>query len=394
MFVESFRMALRNIKSNKMRSFLTMLGIVIGVAAVIGLVTIVQGVTSRVMDEFSDLGAGMMSVSAPGTALKRGLTESDVETLRAIDGVEGVSPNLSTTGSAVKNREIFDNVTIEGDDLSYFQRNSSMLEEGRIFNASEADGNTYVCMVDKTFVTKVLNGTDPIGQTVRLNGIEYTIIGRLGANNSMMSMSDTSNSDGTVYLPYRNVMHMTGTAQIQSLEVYTKDGADSSAVESALRAALDRIYNNADNAYAVINMESLLSVMDTVSGMLTTMLGGIAAISLLVGGIGIMNMMLVSVSERTKEIGLRKALGAQPYRIQLQFLIESITLSLLGGLIGIILGEITAYAATTVLGTTYSVSYGAIALGAGFSAAVGVIFGWMPARRASALNPIDALRSE
>ena len=185
---------------------------------------------------------------------------------------------------------------------------------------------------------------------------------------------------------------------VTSVEVYYDESVDTSALEDRLTQCLNTIFDvtddTADSAYSISSVESLVETMSTTETLLSTMLGGIASIALLVGGIGIMNMMLVSVSERTKEIGLRKALGAQPYRIQLQFLIESITLSLLGGLIGIILGEITAYAATTVLGTTYSVSYGAIALGAGFSAAVGVIFGWMPARRASALNPIDALRSE
>ena len=205
---------------------------------------------------------------------------------------------------------------------------------------------------------------------------------------------DTSDLDGSVIIPYRNALTMSGAANVTSLDVYIADGYSNSEVESNLRRVLDNIYNGADNAYSVIDLESLMSSMDTVEGMMTTMLGGIASIALLVGGIGIMNMMLVSVTERTKEIGLRKALGAEPIRIQMQFLIESITLSLLGGLIGVAFGMLIAFAGAKALKSNFTISPGAILLGVGFSAVVGIIFGWAPARRASRLNPIDALRSE
>jgi putative ABC transport system permease protein len=187
---------------------------------------------------------------------------------------------------------------------------------------------------------------------------------------------------------------MTFASNITNFNVYVKDGTSTSDVETSLRQELDRIYNEADNAFSVINLEALVNVMGSVQSMLTSMLGGIASIALLVGGIGIMNMMLTSVSERTREIGLRKALGAQPSRIQVQFLMESIILSLMGGFIGIILGLIIAYVGSNLMDVAFKISWGAVALGVGFSAAVGIIFGWMPARRASELNPIDALRSE
>ena len=187
---------------------------------------------------------------------------------------------------------------------------------------------------------------------------------------------------------------LSGARNITGVDVYSEEGASSDAVVSNLRDALDSIYNDADNAYSVFSMDSLLSTMNTVKTMLQTMLGGIASISLVVGGIGIMNMMLVSVSERTKEIGLRKALGAEPMRIQMQFLIEAVVLSVFGGIIGVIIGEIVAYVGAVMLKTTYSASVSAIMLGLGFSLAVGIVFGWAPARRASRLNPIDALRAE
>jgi putative ABC transport system permease protein len=290
-------------------------------------------------------------------------------------------------------------VQIEGRDAVYFQHNDDTIQSGRYFNAAEMSGEINVAIVDTDFVTNVLNGNSSLGTTFILNGYEYTVIGIKSADSSVTSALNTdSDSGGTVIIPYQNVLKMSVMKNVTSLEVYYADDADTTALEDALSACLDEIFevtdDTADEAYSISSVDSLVETMTSTETLLSAMLGGIASIALLVGGIGIMNMMLVSVSERTREIGLRKALGAQPYRIQLQFLIESITLSLLGGLVGIILGELTAYAGTVVMGTTFSVSYGAIALGAGFSAIVGIIFGWMPAKRASALNPIDALRSE
>lgn len=394
MIKESIKMSVQNIKSNKMRSFLTMLGIMIGVASVIGLISIVQTATDYVMGQFSELGAGTITVMSPGTALKTGLTEKDIDSLRNLDGVDGIAPSVSQTVSAISDGEIYDNVTMDGVDVSYFDHND-IIKDGRAFREYEADGYTQVCIVDDTFVSKVLKNTKAIGQTVHIGGYDYLIIGIQGdSTNLSAAYSDTSNSDGNVMVPYRNVMRMTFATNITNFNVYVEDDASTSEVETALRQELDRIYNEADNAFSVINLESLVEVMGSIKSMLTSMLGGIASIALLVGGIGIMNMMLTSVSERTKEIGLRKALGAEPARIQVQFLMESIILSLMGGFIGIILGLIIAFVGANLMNVTFAISWGAIALGVGFSAAVGIIFGWMPAKRASELNPIDALRAE
>lgn len=392
---QSFRMSMQNIKSNKMRSFLTMLGIIIGVAAVIGLITIVQSVSNYVMNEFSSLGAGTVSVSAFGNAMKQGLNDNDIQTLNGIEGVAGVSPTVSLTGTAVFETETFDKVNIDGKAAVYFQRNPDLVEAGRPLTVSDMSGDTNVCIVDHTFIERVMLGHEIIGNTIRLNGMEYTIVGIQGKSNNLQgAFMDTSDSDGTVLIPYHNALRLTGKANVNSLEVYIEDGVESAEVEKRLRSALNNIYNNADNSFSVFNFESLMTAMSTIEGMMSTMLGGIASIALLVGGIGIMNMMLVSVSERTKEIGLRKALGAEPFRIQAQFLIESIVLSVFGGIIGILFGELIAFVAAKLLDTTFTVSVSAVSLGFFFSLAVGVIFGWMPAKRASELNPIDALRSE
>ncbi len=392
--IQSFRMSLQNIKSNKMRSFLTMLGIVIGVAAVIGLITIMQGATNSVMSEFEKLGTGVLTVSAPGTALKKGLTDSDLEKLSQVEGVDAISPSVSVTTTAVYNGEVYKKISVSGEAVVYFQHND-VINSGRAFNSSEESGDTNVCIVDKSFVKNVLNGQAAIGSTVKLGGLSYTIIGIRKDDSSLTSAySDTSNLDGEVIIPYRNALDMSKAANVSTVSVYVADGYSSSTVEKNLRSALDNFYNGTENAYSVINMESLMDSMSTIMNLMSALLGGIASIALVVGGIGIMNMMLVSVTERTKEIGLRKALGAEPVWIQLQFLMESITLSIVGGLIGIAAGLLIAVVASKLMNITFAISTGAILLGVGFSAAVGIIFGWAPARRASRLNPIDALRSE
>lgn len=396
---QSIQMGFSNIRNNKLRSFLTMLGIMIGVAAVIGLVTIVQSATGSIMDQFESLGAGTLTVTANGTILKHGLNDEDLETLKALNGVDAIAPTASLTTSAVYDDKTSDSVSVEGRDAVYFQHNDDTIQSGRYFNSAEMTGQTNVAIVDTDFVTNVLEGNNALGTEFILNGYRYKVIGIKSTDDSVMSSMSGSTLDGTVIVPYRNVLKMSAMKNVTNLEVYYSEGTISSSdLQSELKAALNEIFgvdeDNADQAYSIISMDSLVETMSSISTMLSTMLGGIASIALLVGGIGIMNMMLVSVSERTREIGLRKALGAEPMRIQTQFLIESITLSLMGGFVGILLGLIIAYIGTRMLDTTFSISVGAILLGAGFSAIVGVVFGWMPAKRASELNPIDALRSE
>ena len=391
---QSFRMSLQNIKANKLRSFLTMLGIVIGVASVIGLVTMVKGATDSVIGKLSGLGAGTLNVNAVGTALKQGLSESDLDRLRGTEGVSGIAPTASMNGAASLDNEVYDKVSISGYDVVYFEHND-ILDRGRIFNNDDMNGDVKICIVDADFAKNVFKTRDVLGRQFKLNGYEYIVVGVRKDDESLFSaMYDTSDRDGTVIVPYKNVLRMSGKQNVSSVEVYIAEGYESTTAEDNLRSVLDGIYNDADNSYSIINMESLMDTMSTVTDMMTAMLAGIASIALVVGGIGIMNMMLVSVSERTKEIGLRKALGAEPVRIQMQFLIESIVLSMIGGIIGIGLGLLIAFIGAVLMKIDFRISYSAIALGTGFSAAVGIIFGWMPAKRASQLNPIDALRSE
>ena len=392
---QSIKMALQNIKANKMRSFLTMLGIVIGVAAVIALMTIVQMVSENVMGQMSGLGAGTLTIATAPSPMKEGLSEKDIKILDEIDGVDGISPTLSFTSTSVYDGEVYDKTDIQGKTDLYFKHNADIMGGGRSLNAMDMSGEVYVCIVDPQYVKKVLLGKKVIGNKILIGGSEYTIVGVRKTDESISSyMSDTSDHDGTVIIPYKNAQSMSGKGFVDSAEVYIEEGHNAADVEKALRQGLKNIYNGNEDFFYIINMESLMVMMESVQGMMGTLLGGIASISLVVGGIGIMNMMLTTVTERTKEIGLRKALGAEPYRIQAQFLIESVVLSVCGGIIGIILGLLIALVAAKLLKTDFSLSMTAILLGFGFSGGVGIIFGWMPAKRASELNPIDALRAD
>lgn len=392
---QSIKMSLQNIKSNKMRTFLTTLGIIIGVAAVISMITIVNGVIDTVMGQFSSLGAGTLSVSISGSALKSGLTETDLQNLSALDNVAGISPSVTIQTSAARGKELLDNVSVEGKSDYYFQK-EDLISYGRGLTRPDIENESYVCVIDQDLADNLFLGEDPIGQQVIVDGIRYTVVGLEGTDNSLMSTMATmgASTDGTIIIPYTNAMKMAGSSSITSLEIYIEDTDRADELTSEVESVLYKAFNENEDCYTTFSMDSLLDTMNKMMSTMTYMLAGIASIALLVGGIGIMNMMLVSVSERTKEIGLRKAMGATPGRIQLQFLLEAIVLSLMGGIIGVILGLAISFVGAQLLATNFTISMSAVGLGVGFSAAVGIIFGWAPARKASALNPIDALRSE
>lgn len=396
MIKQSIQLSWQNIKSNKMRTFLTTLGIIIGVAAVISLITIVNGVIDTVMGEFSSLGAGTLTISAQGTALKQGLTESDLDNIRELDNIAGITPSISITTSAARKGEMVEKASLQGKSEDYYENNKDLISYGRPLTKIDIDNASYVCVIDQDMAESLFMGENPINQKLTIAGVSFQVVGLEGQNSDIMASMSAFGStiDGTVTIPYTTAKKIAGIDKITSLEIYIDNTDYTDQLVDDVENVLYQAFNQRDDCYSVFSMDSLLDTMNTMMGTLTYMLAGIASIALLVGGIGIMNMMLVSVTERTKEIGLRKAMGATPGRIQLQFLLESIVLSLLGGIMGVILGVLIAYVAATLLDTAFSLSASAIALGVGFSTAVGIIFGWMPAKKASQLSPIDALRSE
>ena len=395
MLRESLRMSISNIRGNKMRSFLTILGIVIGVMAIIALITVMQSATGEVTAQFESLGTGKLTVQAMGTALKRGLTENDLAAIEAIDNVAGISPTLSMEMYAVYGDRVTKDVLVEGYGFAYFQREADAVSRGRPLLPVDQEARSRVCLIDSELAASMFPGVDPLGETLLLSGTRFTVVGVLADPDvdDVMSQMSTGGENGSVVMPYTTYMRLFKVSGVTALEVYVQDASLTSDVEDALDAALDEAFNYKDDSFLVYNMESLLSVMDTMMGLMTNLLVGIASIALLVGGIGIMNMMLVSVTERTSEIGLRKALGARPRSIQVQFLMESVILSLLGGVVGVALGLAVSAVLSDFMSIAFVFSPGAVALGVGFSLAVGVVFGWAPARKASNLNPIDALRS-
>ncbi|MBQ8555042.1 MAG: ABC transporter permease [Clostridia bacterium] len=395
MLKESLRMSWQNVCANKMRTFLTMLGIIIGVTAIIALITTVEGATGEITNQFAALGAGKVSVSVSGTPLKRGLNETDLEKLAVIDNISGVDPTVNITTHAALPGEMVDNVRVEGRSASYFAGEEASVEMGRGLTRMDMDRYSYVCIIDSELRSALFPNQDPVGEKIILSGHTFTIVGMLedGGSMDVMSAMMGGSSNGKAIIPYPVAMRMSGSNSVSSLTVYLADTDLADDTITAMEDVLNVIFNYRDNAFSILNIDSLLDTMDTITGMMTTLLAGIASIALLVGGIGIMNMMLVSVTERTVEIGLRKALGAKPGLIQMQFLMESVMLSLMGGMIGIIVGNLVSALVAHLIDLPFVMNMSAMTLAFVFSASVGILFGWAPARKASRLNPIDALRS-
>ena len=391
MFVESVKMAIANITANRMRSFLTILGILIGVTAVIALITTISGVSTSISDSFTSMGAGSLTVSTPGSDQKGGLSAEDMDALRQLDHVTGVTPSVSLKARVTRYNASETNVSVAGTNDYYFVNNPDALESGRAITPIDLDGMARVCLIGSDMVETFFYGVNPIGQTLYIGGIQFTVIGIL-AEDSDSSISSMMGGSPSVYLPYTTALKLNGESLVTSITVYMDSPESSDDVKAALEDKLDEIFAYEDETFSIVTMDSIESTMDSMMSMMSALLGGIASIALVVGGIGIMNMMLTSVTERTVEIGLKKAIGAEPAQIQIQFLIESFLLSVTGGLAGVVLGLILSAVMCSVMGTKFTINYGAIMLGVGFSAAVGVIFGWSPARKASKLSPIDALR--
>ena len=385
-------MSLNNIRSNKVRSFLTVLGILIGVAAVIALITTVSGFSGSLSSSFSGMGAGTLMVSVTGSDLKAGMTAGDLSELTSLSEVDGVTPTVSLRSRVSRGGNFETNVSVSGKNTYYFFRNPQAVERGRGIHPTDEESTTFVCLISQDMVESLFYGVDPIGETMYVDGIPFLVIGIL-SDSSGEAVASVMNGSPDLVIPYTTALKMNNASVVTGFTVYLSEGTDSASASGVLEETLDAMFSYEEDCYTVTSLSSIEDTMNEMLSMVSTLLAGIASIALVVGGIGIMNMMLTTVTERTAEIGLKKALGAIPWQIQAQFLIESFLLSMIGGVMGVIIGLALSFALCQVMGMSFILSTGAILLGVSFSAAVGILFGWAPARKASRLNPIDALRA-
>ncbi len=390
--IETVKMAFKAIWGNKVRSFLTMLGVIIGVMSVTVLMAIGQGTTSSVTDSISSMGTNMISVtiqtrrfgfgmnkssrssSAKGTVI---LKAEDVLALKDNEYIQYVSPTVS--GSlTVKAGSTNTTASIMGVYPDYANIVSTELASGRYIIDADVENRSAVCVIGPDLAEDLFGNTNVVGNTLHVNGRMFKIVGVLDGTSS------------TLVLPFTLAQRMLESTSITSFYVSATDSTVVSAAQTAVERFLYKKYQD-DSTYSIMNQEEMLAAMEETAGTLSLMLGGIAGISLLVGGIGIMNIMLVSVTERTREIGIRKAIGAKRRNILLQFLIESVVLSGMGGLLGLMLGYGLMHMLENYLGMSVAASAGVAQLAMGFSMFVGVVFGLYPANKASKLKPIDAL---
>lgn len=394
-------LAIREIRRNVMRSFLTILGIVIGVAAVIIMVTIGGGATVQVTEQISSLGSNLLMV-APGQRMGMGQRSAaaafemgDAEAIaREINSIAAVAPS-STQGATV----VFGNenwsTSIAGTTNQYFKVGNWTLNSGRVFTESELRAGKTVCILGETVRRELFGGQNPLGQKIRLAKLSCQIIGLLEAKGQSTMGID---QDDLVILPLRTFQRrIAGNQDIRLLQISVDDGASTQKVEQDITRLLRErrhISANEEDNFSVLDMKEIAKMLSGTTRVLTMLLGAVAAVSLLVGGIGIMNIMLVSVTERTREIGIRLAIGAMEREVLMQFLVEAVVLSSLGGIIGIVLALVGSVVLTGLMQLPFVLNVNIVVVAFIFSAAVGVIFGYFPARKAARLNPIDALRHE
>ncbi|HWT76655.1 MAG TPA: ABC transporter permease [Mobilitalea sp.] len=386
---QAFRLAWQCILGSKMRSFLTMLGMIIGVGSVITLLGLMQGVTNYLIDTFSDMGTDVINVSVTNTDTRVVDVDDVYKFAEENSGIfEGVSPKVSSNYT-VKNGSTSLSATVTGVGEDYLDLNSYSLAIGRFITYADIKNRYQACVIGTYIVQELYDGSVNLGDTIHINGQVYTIVGV----QAEQADSTEGSTDDCIYIPYTNATRLAGDKNISSYTFVTKSSDYVTRGESLLK---DYCYNilQSEDLYTITSMTQLLDTINSMTTLLSAVLGGIAGISLLVAGIGIMNIMLVSVVERTKEIGIRKSLGAKKRDIMWQFVFEATSISMLGGLIGVIIG----YVATTAMGNMFGVdaapTTNSILLAFGVSAAIGIGFGYAPANKAAKLNPIDALRSE
>ena len=402
MFWETVRLALLSIRRNALRSFLTLLGIVIGVGAVIAMITIGSGTTDKVKADISKLGSNLLTVRAgqpptPGSAPVRAhdFVIKDVDRLRAsLSGVKAVSGASQKSVRTIFGTESL-TVSVTGTDPDFFTVRDWAIADGRSFTEQETRGGIPVCIIGETVRKQFFGAGDPLGTTIRVGKVNCPVIGRLESKGTSGFGQD---QDNVVMMPLAAFQRrIAGNNDVETIYVAADDNVATSDVQKNIEAIMRdirKIGTDREDDFNVRDQTQMANAMSSTMSTMTGMLSAVAGVSLLVGGIGIMNIMLVSVTERTREIGIRLAIGAHERHILTQFVVEATVLALIGGLIGIGLGLGLAFLASSLFDIPFNPSLSVIAMAAGFSAMIGLIFGFFPALRGARLDPIEALRHE
>jgi len=385
--LQSIKMALKSIKGNKLRSILTMLGMIIGVSSVIVLVSIAQGSSKNVTSQINQLGTNLLTVSTFDTNVT--LTDEKINELSKVDGVKEVSPVVTGRVNVKKDRTT-SQVTMTGTNAAYSDVRDTKVSAGRFITDLDIEYRQKVAVIGSSTATTFFGTEDPVGQYLQIEGTSYKVVGVLVSKGSSMGQG----GDNTVIVPLSTGQRLIGSTTISTVYLKGESENQMDAVMNLVETKMASLFPGQTDSYSVTNQQDVMDTMSSVSDTMTLMLGGIASISLLVGGIGIMNIMLVSVSERTKEIGIRKAIGAKRRDVLVQFLIEAVVLSGVGGIIGIISGLGIGKLVSSLFSLSVSFSSNVILFSFLFSLVVGVVFGVFPANKASKLNPIQALRYE
>ena len=392
--MQSFVMALRSISSNKMRAVLTMLGIIIGVMALVVLVSLVNGATTSVTDKVSDLGSSMVTVSVSDDKGKPIHLETLDQWMETETGLGELAPYKTSTVVG-KHGANYGSVTIYGTTPAYYNIQGLQLSMGRWLKRSDLENSSYVCVINQEAATELIGYEDCVGQTLTLSGVEYTVVGILEDNEDSLTSVLTSGSM-FAYIPYTSLVRLSTSVveDVTTFYISAPEGGSVETSEETIERLLLERFDEDDDAFTVSTSAFLEEALNDITSILSILLGGIAAISLVVGGIGIMNIMMVTVTERTREIGIRKAIGASRGNILLQFLMEAVVLCMLGCCLGIFLSWAILQIVTTIVASTgmsFTLDGGVVLAAVVFCFFIGIIFGLYPANKAAKMKPIDAL---
>jgi putative ABC transport system permease protein len=388
-FTKLIKVAMSSVWSNKMRSFLTMLGIIIGISSVIILVGMGEGTKKKVTEQIEKLGTNLITVNLMGNR-NTSISDEELAELKTKPGVKEIAPSISQGSVNIKAGTKSSTTTLEASTPNYETIRKISVSTGRFIQQRDIENRFNVLVIGSETANNLFSTTNVVGEKMYVNGIEFTIVGVLKSAGT----SSNGSSDDRIILPISTAQRLLKTSTIKTFYIEAESKEQVSEAMAYLTLFMNKKFNNNTQSYRVMNQTTLLETANATTESMTAMLSGIAAISLLVGGIGIMNIMLVSVIERTREIGIRKAIGAKRGIILSQFLIEASTISSLGGIIGVLIGYLGAYLGPKYFGTTIVISGNIVLAAFAFSMVVGVVFGIYPASKASKLNPIDALRFE